>query len=99
MSWEVVLNQLIYGFSGGKKNIKFYFPATTEQNIARVNLFHKPSDSSILRACDRCHFLRSSKSLNPFKGEPQKALMSHISEGVQGFPTCPLVMMVQYLTA
>jgi hypothetical protein len=41
---------LIYGFSGGKKNIKFYFPATTEQNIARVYLFRKPSDSSILRA-------------------------------------------------
>jgi hypothetical protein len=35
-----------------EKNIKFHFPATTEQNIARVNLFRKPSDSSILRAID-----------------------------------------------
>ena len=43
--------------------------------------------------------LRSYKILEPFlKVEPQKALTSHISEGVQGFPTCPLVMMVQYLT-
>jgi len=33
-----------------KKNIKFYFPATTEQNIARVNLFRKPSNSLILMA-------------------------------------------------
>jgi hypothetical protein len=29
-----------------KKNIKFYFPATTEQNIARVIFFRKPSDYS-----------------------------------------------------
>ena len=43
---------LIYGFSGGKKTIKFYF-ATTEQNIACVNLFRKPtSNSSILKAID-----------------------------------------------
>jgi hypothetical protein len=35
-----------------EKNIKFHFPATMEQNIARVNLFRKPSDSSILRAID-----------------------------------------------
>jgi hypothetical protein len=42
----------IKGFFGGKKNIKFYFPATTEQNIARINLFRKPSDSSILMAID-----------------------------------------------
>jgi hypothetical protein len=46
------LPALIYGFSGEKKNIKFYSPPTTEQNIARVNLFHKPCDSSILRAID-----------------------------------------------
>jgi hypothetical protein len=46
------LPALIYSFSGGKLNIKFYFPATTEQNIAHVNLFHEPSDSSILRAVD-----------------------------------------------
>jgi len=43
------LPALIYGFSG---NIKFYFPATTEQNIAHVILFHKPCDSSILRVID-----------------------------------------------
>ena len=46
------LPALIYGFSGGKKHINFYFPATTEQNIAHVNLFRKPSDSSILMAID-----------------------------------------------
>jgi hypothetical protein len=40
----------IYGFFGGKKNIKFFFPATTEQNIARVNLFRKPSVSFYLMA-------------------------------------------------
>jgi hypothetical protein len=34
------------------KNIKFYFPATTEQNIAHVNLFRKPSNSSIVMAID-----------------------------------------------
>ncbi len=39
----------IYGFSGGKKNIKF-FPATTEQNIAPVNLLRKPSISFYLMA-------------------------------------------------
>ncbi len=32
------------------KNIKFFFPATTEQNIARVNLFRKPSVSFYLMA-------------------------------------------------
>ena len=37
-------------FWQGKKSIKFYFPATTEQNFACVNLFRKPSDSSILMA-------------------------------------------------
>jgi len=57
IQWQIIipykphhLPALIYGFSGGKKNIKFYFPATTEQNIARVNLFRKPSNSSILMA-------------------------------------------------
>jgi hypothetical protein len=40
----------IYSFSGGKKNIKFFSPATTEQNIAHVNLFHKPSVSFYLMA-------------------------------------------------
>jgi hypothetical protein len=42
----------IYGFFGGGKNIKFYIPATTEQKNAGVNLFRKPSDSSILMAID-----------------------------------------------
>ena len=36
--------------TGGEKNIKFFFPATMEQNIARVNLFRKPSVSSHLMA-------------------------------------------------
>ena len=53
------LPALIYGFSGENKNIKFYFPATTEQNIARVNLFRKPSDSSILMAIDALVAIRS----------------------------------------
>ncbi len=39
----------IYGFSGGKKTSSF-FPATMEQNIARVNLFCKPSISFYLMA-------------------------------------------------
>jgi hypothetical protein len=39
----------IYGFSGKKKTPSF-FPATTEQNIARVNLFRKPSVSFYLMA-------------------------------------------------
>jgi hypothetical protein len=39
-------------FFGGKKKIKFLFPAATEENIARVNLLRKASDSSILMAID-----------------------------------------------
>jgi hypothetical protein len=46
------LPALIYGFFGGKKKIKFLFPAATEENIARVNLLRKASDSSILMAID-----------------------------------------------
>jgi len=42
-----------------KKNIKFYFPATMEQNIARVNLFRKPSDSLILMAINVLVAIRS----------------------------------------
>jgi hypothetical protein len=42
----------IYGLSGGKKINKF-FPATMEQNIARVNLFHTPSISFYLIAIVR----------------------------------------------
>jgi hypothetical protein len=38
-------------FWRGKK-IKFLFPAATEENIARVNLLRKASDSSILMAID-----------------------------------------------
>jgi hypothetical protein len=41
----------IYGFFGKKKH-QVYFPATTEQSIARVNLFRKPSNSLILMAID-----------------------------------------------
>jgi hypothetical protein len=41
---------LICGFFGGKKKIKFLFPAATEENIAGVNLLRKASDSSILMA-------------------------------------------------
>ncbi len=46
------LPALICGFFGGKKKIKFLFPAATEENIARVNLLRKASDSSILMAID-----------------------------------------------
>jgi hypothetical protein len=46
------LPALICGCFSGKKNIKFLFPAATEQNIARVNLLRKPSKSSILMAID-----------------------------------------------
>ncbi len=53
------LPALIYGLSGEKKNIKFYFPTTMEQNIARVNLFRKSSDSSILMAIDALVAIRS----------------------------------------
>jgi hypothetical protein len=42
-----------------KKKHQFYFPATTEQNIARVNLFRKPSDSSIMMAIDALVAIRS----------------------------------------
>ncbi len=35
-----------------EKKIKFLFPAATEENIARVNLPRKASDSSILMAID-----------------------------------------------
>ena len=35
-----------------EKKIKFLFPAATEENIARVNLLRKASDSSILMAID-----------------------------------------------
>ena len=55
----------IYGFLA-KKNIKFYFPATTELNIARVNLFRKPSDLLILMAIDALIAIRPYISL----GEP-----------------------------
>jgi hypothetical protein len=41
-----------HSFLAEKKNIKFLFPANTEENIARVNLLRKPSDSSILMAVD-----------------------------------------------
>ncbi len=41
---------LICGFFGGKKNIKFLFPAAMEEIIAPVNFLHKASDSSILMA-------------------------------------------------
>jgi hypothetical protein len=47
----------ICGFFGGGKNIKFYFPATTEQNITRVKLFRKPSDSSILMTIELSYHL------------------------------------------
>ncbi len=33
-----------------EKNIKCFFPATTEQNITRVNFLRKPSESFILMA-------------------------------------------------
>ena len=33
-----------------EKNIKCFFPATTEQNITRVNFLRKPSESLILMA-------------------------------------------------
>ncbi len=46
------LPALIYGFFGGKKNFEFYFPATTEQNITRVNFLRKARESSILMAID-----------------------------------------------
>ena len=42
-----------------EKNINFYFPATTEQIIAHVKLFRKPSDSSILMAIDALVAIRS----------------------------------------
>ncbi len=35
-----------------EKKIRFLFPAATEENIARVNLLSKASDSSILMAID-----------------------------------------------
>jgi hypothetical protein len=41
----------IYGFFGREKTVSFFF-VTMEQNIACVNLFHKPSDSLILMAID-----------------------------------------------
>jgi hypothetical protein len=44
------LPALIYGFFGGKKNLKLLLPATTIENITHANLFRKPSDSSILMA-------------------------------------------------
>jgi hypothetical protein len=44
------LSANIYRFSGGEKKHQVFFPATTEQNIARVNLFHKPSVSFYLMA-------------------------------------------------
>ena len=46
------LPALICGFFSGEKKIKFLFPAATEENIARVNLLRKASDSSILMAID-----------------------------------------------
>ena len=46
------LPALIYGFFGGKKNIKFLFPATTEKNITRVNFLCEARESSILMAID-----------------------------------------------
>ncbi len=44
------LPALIYGFFGGKKNIKFLLPATTIENITRVNSLRKANDSLILMA-------------------------------------------------
>jgi hypothetical protein len=44
------LPALIYGFFGGEKNIKFLLPATTIENITRVNSLRKASDSLILMA-------------------------------------------------
>jgi hypothetical protein len=38
-------------FFAGKKH-QVFFPAATEENIARVNLLRKPSDSTILMAID-----------------------------------------------
>ena len=46
------LPALIYGFFGGKKNIKFLFPATMEKNITRVNFLREARESSILMAID-----------------------------------------------
>jgi hypothetical protein len=48
-----------------EKNIKFYFPTTTEQNIAHVNLFRKPSGSSILMAIDAIDAIFSDQ-VNPW---------------------------------
>jgi hypothetical protein len=44
------LPALIYGLFGGKKNIKFLLPATTIENITRVNSLRKASNSLILMA-------------------------------------------------
>jgi hypothetical protein len=44
------LPALIYGFFGGKENTKFLLPATTIENITRVNSLHKASNSLILMA-------------------------------------------------
>jgi hypothetical protein len=54
----------IYGIFGGGKNIKFYFPAITEQNIAHVNLFRKPINSSILMIIDAINVIFSDQ-VNP----------------------------------
>jgi hypothetical protein len=47
-----------------KKKHQVIFPATTEQNIALVNFFLKPSDSSILMAIDAINAIFSDQ-VNP----------------------------------
>jgi hypothetical protein len=44
------LPALIYGFFGGKKNIKFLLPTTTIENITCANSLRKASNSLILMA-------------------------------------------------
>jgi hypothetical protein len=46
-SWQAASTAFL-----AKKKHQVYFPATTEQSIARVNLFRKPSNSLILMAID-----------------------------------------------
>jgi hypothetical protein len=47
------LPALICDFFGGKKNIKFLFPANTEENIARNNPFPPPEQKKIRRFCKK----------------------------------------------
>jgi len=49
--WEVVPGRHLRLFRR-KKNHQVFFPSTTARNIALVNFFHKPSDSSIMMAID-----------------------------------------------